>query len=122
MLRFIGKKGTITVNDFNDEVLVMKITITDLASKWFHDDMGVTTGNGVRFYGKTYGKTAVHSGFSIGIMRDDEPHQPIAMVEKDGVNYYVNDRDEWFFKGYDLTVDYDEQNDGPKYDYTPNNE
>ena len=58
----------------------------------------------------------------IGIMRDDEPHQPIAMVEKDGVNYYVNDRDEWFFKGYDLTVDYDEQNDGPKYDYTPNNE
>lgn len=60
----------------------MKITITDLASKWFHDDMGVTTGNGVRFYGKTYGKTAVHSGFSIGIMRDDEPHQPIAWLKR----------------------------------------
>lgn len=30
------------------------------------------------------------------------------MVEKDGVNYYVNDCDEWFFKGYDFIVDYDE--------------
>jgi uncharacterized protein YneR len=44
------------------------------------------------------------------------------MTEKDGVNYYVNDRDEWFFTGYDLTVDFDEANDGPKYEYTPNNE
>lgn len=122
MLRFVAKTGTIIVNDSNNEVANMKITITDAASKWFHDDMGVTTGNGVRFYGKTYGKTAVHSGFSIGIMRDDEPHQPIAITEKDGVNYYVNDRDEWFFTGYDLTVDFDEANDGPKYEYTPNNE
>lgn len=98
----------------------MKITITDAASKWFHTDMGVGDGNGVRFFGKTYGKTAVHSGFSIGVMRDDEPHKPIVEQTKDGVNYYVNDRDEWFFKGYDLTVDYDADNDGPKYEYTAN--
>ncbi|MFC6180903.1 HesB/YadR/YfhF family protein [Lactiplantibacillus daowaiensis] len=98
----------------------MKITITAAASQWFHEEMGVTTGNGVRFFGKTYGKTAVHSGFSIGVMRDDEPHRPIASTTVDDVTYYVNDRDEWFFKGYDLTVDYDAVNDGPKYDYTPN--
>lgn len=100
----------------------MKITITPAASKWFHEDMGVTTGNGVRFYGKTYGKTPVHHGFSIGVARDDEPHRPIASTETDGVNYYVNDRDEWFFKGYDLTVDYDTENDGPKYEYIENHE
>jgi len=122
MLRFAGKKATILVNNHGDGVVAMKITITDAASKWFQDDMGVSAGNGVRFYGKTYGKTAVHSGFSIGLMRDDEPHQPIVLVQKDGVNYYVNDRDEWFFKGYDLTVDYDAVNDGPMYDYVPNQE
>ncbi|AVK62419.1 iron-sulfur cluster biosynthesis protein [Lactobacillus sp. CBA3605] len=98
----------------------MKITVTDEASHWFQTEMGVVAGNGVRFYGKTYGKTAVHHGFSIGLARDDEPHRPIALVEKDGVNYYVNDRDDWFFKGYDLTVDFDAENDGPKYDYQPN--
>lgn len=68
----MGKKGIIIVNDFNDEVLVMKIIIIDLVSKWFYDDMGVIIGNGVCFYGKIYGKIVVYSGFLIGIMCDDE--------------------------------------------------
>ncbi len=32
----------------------MKLIITDAASQWFRDEMGLEPGNGVKFYGKTY--------------------------------------------------------------------
>ena len=35
----------------------MKLIITDAASQWFRDEMGLEPGNGVKFYGKTYGQT-----------------------------------------------------------------
>ncbi|WP_283678242.1 iron-sulfur cluster biosynthesis protein [Lentilactobacillus sp. Marseille-Q4993] len=85
----------------------MKITVTDSASKWFEDEMGLSEGNGVRFYGKVYGKTPVHDGFSLALTRDDNPRDIYAETVKDGVTYYVGEGDEWFFKGYDLIVNYD---------------
>ena len=32
--------------------------------------------------------------------------------------FFIDEADEWFFKGYDLTVDYDETLDEPKYDFS----
>lgn len=29
----------------------------------------------------------------------------------DGIIYFIEEIDDWFFKGYDLIVDYDEKND-----------
>ncbi|MFZ2353600.1 HesB/YadR/YfhF family protein [Paucilactobacillus nenjiangensis] len=100
----------------------MQITVTKEASNWFHDEMGVKSGEGVRFFGKVYGKTPVHDGFSLGMVRDDRPLHPSSKTEFDGVHYFVDRLDEWFFKGYDLTVDYDDKTDGPKYDYKENGE
>jgi uncharacterized protein YneR len=31
--------------------------------------------------------------------------------------FYIEEADEWFFKGYDLVVDYDTVLDEPKYDF-----
>ncbi len=100
----------------------MKITVTDRASKWFHADMGLEDGRGVRFYGKVYGKTPVHDGFSLALTPDDHPKNPYAVTEKDGVTYFVQQGDAWFFKGYDLAIGYDPKIDGPKYDYIENGE
>lgn len=100
----------------------MKIAVTDRASQWFQDEMGLKHGMGVRFYGKVYGKTPVHDGFSIGMSRDDHPIDPIVDTQKDGVHYVVTALDEWFFKGFDLTIKYDQATDGPTYEYHPNGE
>lgn len=99
----------------------MKITVTDAASKWFREDMGMT-GHGIRFFGKVYGKTPVHQGFSLGMTPDDHPRHPIVAEKKDDVTYYITEGDQWFFVGYDLTVDYDAQTDGPVYRYAENGE
>ena len=95
----------------------MKLIITDAASQWFRDEMGLKPGTGIKFYGKTYGQTEVHHGFSQGFTREDKPVEPILEVKKDGINYHIDSLDEWFFKDLITTVDYDSQADGPVFHF-----
>lgn len=95
----------------------MKITITPKALAWFKDELEVPENHGVRFFGKVYGKTEVHDGFSVG-MSVETPEKPIAETTEEGLLFFADEADEWFFKGYDLTVDYDEKLGEPKYGFT----
>ena len=99
----------------------MKLTITPRAQQWFKEEVGVTSASGIRFYGKIYGKTDVHEGFSIA-MSVEAPDQPLVKEEIDGITYFIEETDDWFFKGYDLLVDYDEEKDEPKYKFAENKE
>lgn len=96
----------------------MQLIITDAADKWFRDEMGLQTGNGIKFYGKTYGYTEVHHGFSQAFTREDMPVDPVLQVNKNGINYHIDELDEWFFNGLITTVDYDSQIDGPIFHFT----
>ncbi|MGX7199943.1 HesB/YadR/YfhF family protein [Enterococcus nangangensis] len=94
----------------------MKIEVTPKAQKWFQEEVGLTPGMAVGFFGKVYGKTAVHEGFSIGMnvaSADDALYQTTI----DGIDYYVEKNDDWFFNGYNLLIDYDEKNDEPVYEF-----
>ena len=82
----------------------MKLIITDAASQWFRDEMGLKPGNGIKFYGKTYGQTEVHHGFSQGFTREDKPVEPILEVKKDGINYHIDSLDEWFLRTLSLLL------------------
>lgn len=97
----------------------MKIIITPQASQWFQKEFDLEADQGIRFFGKVYGKTQVHDGFSIG-MSVDRPEHTIVEEKVDGILYFAEESDEWFFKGYDLTVDYNEKLDEPKYLFTEN--
>ncbi|MTV82263.1 HesB/YadR/YfhF family protein [Secundilactobacillus folii] len=104
----------------------MKLQVTDAASKWFEDEMNVGPDQpaAIRFYGKLYGKTKVHEGFSVGLARELQPHSFGVKFEKNGVTYYIEEGDLWFFKGYDLNVDYDPKIDenNVQYDWKENGE
>ncbi|MBP2097216.1 HesB/YadR/YfhF family protein [Enterococcus rivorum] len=99
----------------------MKLIITSKAQQWFKEEVGVLPENGIRFYGKIYGKTDVHDGFSIG-MSVESPSNPLIKEVLDGIPYFIEETDDWFFKGYDLTVDYDEKTSEPKYIFERNQE
>ncbi len=60
----------------------MKIIVTDRVSKWFQSEMGLSDGRGVRFFGKVYGSTPVHEGFSLAMTPDDHPENPYAITKK----------------------------------------
>ena len=99
---------------------VSKISISAEASKWFREGMGVPEGGGVDFFGRVYGETNAHEGFSTGMSRHDQPVQPLVDQVVDGVHYYIEESENWFFEGLDVQVDYDKSIDGPVYYYTPN--
>ena len=95
----------------------MKMIITYAAIIWFKNELGLENGGGVQFYGKVYGSTNVHHGFSQGFTREDVPVRPILEEKKDNINYHIDDLDEWFFEGLIMTVDYDEKSDGPVFHF-----
>ena len=97
----------------------MKLTITPKALEWFKREIDLEKEMGIRFFGKVYGKTQVHDGFSIG-MSVDRPEHPLVEETIDGLLFFVEETDDWFFKGYDLKVDYNEKLDEPKYEFIEN--
>ncbi len=99
----------------------MKLIITDRVDRWFRDEMGLVNGNGIKFYGKTYGYTEVHHGFSPAFTREDQPVEPVLEVDKDGIDYHIDELDEWFFKDLITTVDYDTRSDGPVFHFQHEN-
>lgn len=99
----------------------MKITLTDEAIEWFENDFPLNEGESVRFFGKTYGSTEVHEGFSLGMQMDDpERHDKdaiIGLAEENGRKYFATKEDEWFFRGYDLEVGIGEKFNEPSYHF-----
>ena len=94
----------------------MELTVTENARKWFESEVALPKDYGIRFFGKVYGKTEVHEGFSIG-MSVELPEHPVKKEVIDGILFFIDEADEWFFKGYDLEVDYDETLDEPVYHF-----
>lgn len=94
----------------------MEITVSPAAIHWFKSEMGLQAGEGIRFFGKVYGKTNVHEGFSVGIARDIS-NDPIVSAQIDGLIFSVDRTDDWFFADYNLSVDYDADKDEPVYQF-----
>ena len=47
----------------------------------------------------------------------DSPNNPFVSVEKNGITYFVEIGDEWFFQGHDLDIVFDEKLKEPSYSY-----
>ena len=94
----------------------MKITVTEKAHEWYVDEMGLEKGDGVRFFGKVYGKTEVHDNFSVAI-NIGHPDDPLSVETIDGISYFAEKLDEWFFSGYDFKVDYNEKLEEVSYHF-----
>ncbi|NCU18216.1 HesB/YadR/YfhF family protein [Pallidibacillus pasinlerensis] len=96
----------------------MKIEVSDAAIKWFKEEMGLENGDKIKFYSQIYGTSPVQPGYALGFTKDNSPLDMAAHTEKDGLVFYVEERDLWFFDGHDLFVDYNEEQDELVYNYT----
>ncbi|AVK84989.1 hypothetical protein C3943_16275 [Lysinibacillus sp. B2A1] len=94
----------------------MNIALTEEALHWFKREMEVETGDTIRFYARYGGSSPFHEGFSLGMTRE-EPIEIGVKTEIDGVTYYIDEKDLWFFNSHNLHVDIDATNDELKYDY-----
>ncbi|MFC4618806.1 HesB/YadR/YfhF family protein [Camelliibacillus cellulosilyticus] len=81
----------------------MQIIITEEALEWFKDEFQLTSGDAIRFYVRYGGASPIQEGFSLGVMADS-PNDPSARVEIEGIHFFVEAKDAWYFKDYDLKV------------------
>lgn len=97
----------------------MNITLSKEAITWFETQFPLNEGEAVRFFGKTYGKTEVHEGFSVGLELDnpDQSDKILASTEINNRTYFIAQEDDWFFSDYDLTIGLDEKFNEPSYHF-----
>ena len=84
----------------------MKIVLSDEALNWFKEEMEVVSGDRIRFFARYGGASPLHEGFSLGV-RMEEPDEIAVETEHEGVRYYIERRDEWYFVEHDLHVNVD---------------
>lgn len=97
----------------------MKIIISDKGQTWFKEELELATGDSIRFFGKYGGSTNVHVGFTTGMMISNPSKHVLSQIELSGIVYFIDETDDWFFKGYDLFVDFNEELNEPVYEYKP---
>lgn len=92
----------------------MKLEVSKEAAEWYIRELNLKENDSVKFFGKVYGP---HGGFSfaLAIM---EPSRPLKMIKVEGINFYVEKSDDWFFADKDLSITFDQERDEPKYDVT----
>jgi uncharacterized protein YneR len=94
----------------------MELTLSEKAINWFKNEMGLTKGDTLKFFAKIYGSSPVQESYSLGFAKDF-PIDIIASKEVDGIIFYVEESDLWFFNGHDLYVDYNETKDELEFKY-----
>ena len=94
----------------------MKLVITNEALHWFKHEMEAKSGDHIRFYARYGGSSPFHEGFSLGMNRE-EPHDIGVQTQIDGIHFYIERDDLWFFNEHDLVVKVDTTLDELKYEY-----
>lgn len=84
----------------------LKIVISSEALNWFNVEMEAAPGDAIRFFARYGGSNQLHTGFSLGVTKE-EPDEAVIKTEHNGVLYYIESRDKWFFVEHDLHVNVD---------------
>ncbi|NWQ43787.1 hypothetical protein MLOOGBEN_24100 [Bacillus sp. EB106-08-02-XG196] len=94
----------------------MKIQISSDAAAWYKQELNLKTDDFVRFYVRYGGCSTVQSGFSLGIS-NDEPVDIGAKTTEDGITFYIEEKDLWYFDDHDLVIEYHAKYEEPVLDY-----
>lgn len=96
----------------------MKISISQSAINWFKNEVGIKAGDKVKFYTQIYGNSPIQPGYSLAFTKDNTPIDKAVHTEAEGIEFYVEEVDLWFFNGHDLHVNYNEQLDELEFSYS----
>ncbi|PFO84928.1 MULTISPECIES: HesB/YadR/YfhF family protein [Bacillus cereus group] len=94
----------------------MNLSVTKEAVNWYKDELNLQTGDTLRFFVQYGGCSTVQKGLSLGI-RKDEPAHPTVQVQEEGIHFFIEGDDEWFFDGHDLSVTLNDGDEFPQFNY-----
>lgn len=85
---------------------IMKIIIEKNAVNWFKDEFGAAEGDFIRFFVRYGGSGPMFEGYSLGMKEEDPIDMGIQQII-DGIIFFIEKDDLWFFQNYNLIVDAD---------------
>ncbi|QFT89018.1 Iron-sulfur cluster biosynthesis [Bacillus sp. THAF10] len=94
----------------------MDMTMSDQAFEWYKKELDLKSGDQIKFHVRYGGCSTVQKGFSLGIVKEN-PDQPAAQIEKEGITFFVEDKEAWYFDGHDLHINFNEELNEPTFDY-----
>lgn len=94
----------------------MELTITLDALAWFKQEMNIKPEDSIRFFVRYGGCGGIQQGFSLG-MAFDHPQEPSIELKIDGVTFYIEESDMWYFDKDQLIVDFDSENEDLLFRY-----
>ncbi|MDV2683900.1 HesB/YadR/YfhF family protein [Alkalihalophilus lindianensis] len=95
----------------------MDIQITKPALTWFKEEFNLKgEGEFIRFFARYGGCGNIQSGFSLGISQDP-PDKIGSKAELDGITFFIEEKDLWYFKHLDLKVKYSRKLDEIEFVY-----
>ncbi|WP_347860538.1 HesB/YadR/YfhF family protein [Salimicrobium sp. PL1-032A] len=94
----------------------MDLTVTKDAAKWYKEELELNDSDSMQFYVRYGGAGGLQPGFSLGI-KVDTPYEAVAETNVEGITFYVEKSDEWYFDTYSLHVSYDEKWEEPDFSY-----
>jgi uncharacterized protein YneR len=94
----------------------LNIQIDSKSAAWYKEELNLNTGDFVRFYVRYGGHSTIQSGFSLGISKD-EPFDIGVKVNIDGITYFIEEKDLWYFEEHDLLVECNSDYNEPVFHY-----
>ncbi|MFX3623355.1 MAG: HesB/YadR/YfhF family protein [Ectobacillus sp.] len=94
----------------------MNISVSKEAVQWYKDELMLQEGDFIRFFVQYGGCSTVQKGFSLGV-RKDTPMNAAVKTKKDGITFFVEDEDEWYFDDHNLSVTYHNGEEAPTFHY-----
>ncbi|WP_240468687.1 HesB/YadR/YfhF family protein [Gracilibacillus sp. YIM 98692] len=90
------------------------MSITKPAAKWFIKELELKENDSLRFLARYGGFGGVHKGFSLAIEKT-EPQDPGAGIEEEGIYFFVEESDMWYFDQKDFHIKYSRKLDEIEY-------
>lgn len=94
----------------------MQIKISNEALNWYTEELDLKSGSQVRFFARYGGQSPIQKGFSLGIV-EEAATTPAVAVNYNGITFFIEESDVWYFDGHDLTVDFNDDINEPEFKY-----
>lgn len=93
----------------------MKLEITNEAAHWYKKELHLTDKEQIRLFVR-FGDGGNIPGFSLGI-RVSEPMKVLTSQEVDGIYFFIEEDDAWYFEDTDLRIELDQNLHEPRFRY-----
>lgn len=91
----------------------MEISISEDAANWYKSEYGIVKAD-LRFFVRYGGMGGNIPGFSLGVSLEPPDSMHTSTVVN-GIRFFIEEIDAWYFEGKDLKITYNEKTNEPQF-------